>query len=376
MQFGLIQLVHGLGRQRTEGWVSATSVIRLAGGPRGFVMLALLAAAVCWSFGLLLAPDRKRFFSSPEWHFQPFYLAVHIAALQLFMIVYKRNFNAGISHLDVGPGQPAGELTRVLSPWAYALAVVIAAPFAFYDLLYLYSDRYEKMSGDGTVKPIDLLMWCIWSTEWYLNALIWLVLLGFLIKTCWVIQRYRFKSPIEVVLHERQYRPLLRMSAQGATVLVGFSFATVAYIWYTGGEITDYAGLAITGLLLVVGFVTPWLLLQGKVNRLVHHEMLSLRRQLALDMHRGREAGNAEGEEPAMRALEHRLDVVVSMLRITYLEQRHDKVGQTEARAVMLRMLAPILTIAWQFRQHSAETLQSFMAVLHGFIGRLGGIGG
>jgi hypothetical protein len=39
-------------------------------------------------------------------------------------------------------------------------------------------------------------------------------------------------------------------------------------------------------------------------------------------------------------------------------------------------MLAPILTIAWQFRQHSAETLQSFMAVLHGFIGRLGGIGG
>lgn len=353
--------------------MSTVRLTRLARTPRGFLMLALLAAAMCWSLGLLLAPNRMRFFTSPEWHYQPFYLAVHVVALQLFLLVYKVNFNAGVDNLEMDDGRPVEPLREVLKPWAFVLALLVAMPFCVLDFRYLYSDRYTKMGDDGVVRPIDLVMWMIWCAEWYINALIWLVLVGFLIKSCLVILRYRFKSPIEVVLHERHYRPLLRMSAQGASVLLVFGFATVGYIWYTGGEITDYAGLAITGFLLVIGFVTPWLLLQGKVNKLVQQEMLDLRRQLAADMQRGRLASHAASTGSSTRALEHRLDVVLAMLRIAYLEQRNDKVGQSEARAVMLRLLAPILTIAWQFRQHSSELLANFGTILQGFSGKIGG---
>lgn len=353
--------------------MSAMQLARLARTPRGFLTLSLLAAALCWSLGLLLAPDRKRFFTSPEWHYQPFYLAAHFAALQLFILIYKVNYNAGMAYLEQEPGRPAEPLQEVLPPWAYALALAVAAPFCFFDFYYLYSDRYTKMGGDGVVRSIDLLMWLIWCTEWYLNALIWLVLVGFLLKTCWAIRCYRFTSTVEVVLHERHYRPLLRMGAQGATVLLLFSFITIGYLWYTGGEITDYIGLAITGALLVIGFVTPWLMLQGKVDKLVRQEMLDLRRQLARDMQRGRLADQSGSSNLSTRGLEHRLDVVLAMLRITYLEQRHDKVGQTEARAVLLRLLAPLITVAWQFRQHSAELLGNFGAVLQGLAGKVGG---
>ena len=54
------------------------------------------------------------------------------------------------------------------------------------------------MGSDGTVRAIDLLMWGIWCGEWFLNALIWVVLLGFIIKSCWVIQYCRFRSSMVV----------------------------------------------------------------------------------------------------------------------------------------------------------------------------------
>jgi hypothetical protein len=352
--------------------VSATRLVRLARSPRGFLMLALIVALVCWSLGLLITPDRKRFLTSPEWHYQPFYLAAHIVALQLFALTYQANYNAGIAHLESAPGQQAVELIKVLTPLTGVLALMIAAPFCILDYLFLYSDRSQKMGDDGVVRTIDLLMWGIWCAEWYLNALIWIVLIGYSVKSCWVIRHYRFKSPIEVVLHERQYRPFLRMSAQGASILFGFSCATVFYIWYTGGELTDYAGLIITGVLLIIGFVSPWLLLRSKVDRAVRQEMLELRRQLALDMQRGRDAtaGNA------VRTIDHRLDEVLGMLRITFLEQRHDKIGQTEAKAVLVRLMAPAATVAWQFRQHSIEVFNGLGLMLNdlgSYFARLGG---
>lgn len=347
--------------------------------PRGFLTLALLVAAVCWTLGLSLAPDRRRFLTSPEWHYQPFYLAAHIVALNLFVMVYRVNFSAGLAHLAIDVSEPPAELKQVFTPLSLIAAAVVAAPFSFLDYLYLYSDRYQRMSAEG-VRAIDLLMWGIWCAEWYLNAMIWIVLLSFLVKSCWVIHRYRFRSPIEVVLHERQYRPFLRMSAQGASILLGFSFATVFYIWYTGGELTDYIGLIVTGVLLIVGFLTPWFMLKAKIDRAVRFEMVALRRKLAVDMQRGHGSGETEaGHETGdarIRTLEHRLDEVLGMLRIAYLEQRHDKIGETEAKAVLLRLLAPMVTIAWQFRQHSLELWRNLGGILHdlaGYITRAGG---
>ena len=364
-----------------EGWTSGASLLQRTRGPRGFLMLALLATLLCWSLGLLLAPDKKRFLSSPEWHYQPFYLAAHIVTLQLFVLVYRLNFNAGINNLDLGADAASAHIERVFNPVTFALAAVVAAPFCTLDYFYLYSDRYQKMGQDGAVRAIDLLMWLIWCAEWYVNALIWIVLVGFLIKNSIVIRRHRFKSPIEVVLHERHYRPFLRMSAQGASILFGFSVATVIYIWYTGGEITDYVGLVVTGLLLIIGFLTPWLLLKSKVDKAVHQEMFNLRQRLARDMQRSSEQRSRSpsatdfGTSQA-RSLEQRIDEVHGMLRITFLEQRHGTIGNTEAKAVLLRLMAPMVTIAWQARQHSTEIWNGLGMALQDLAKQLTRLGG
>jgi hypothetical protein len=210
-------------------------------------------------------------------------------------------------------------------------------------------------------------MWGLWCVEWFLNAIIWVVLTGFLIMNIWAIRSYRFRAPIEVVLSEKQYRPFLQMSSQGATIVLGFAIMTAVYIWYTGGAETDYMGLGIVAGLLIAGFVPPWMLLNAKVNRAVTDEANALRRGLATGQ--GTHEANAVAERLPVRDLEARLEEVLIMLRITHLERLHRSLGRTEAKAVMVRMMAPAATVMWQLSANFYEVIAKLGLVLKALVG-------
>ena len=226
-----------------------------------------------WLVGYLLAPNKQHFLTSSEWRFQPFYVAVHLIALRLFINVFTRNYAAGVVHLDMSRAHALKGIRPILGPWGALAAAVVALPFCYFDFLYLFSPRYARMGRDEIVRAIDYLMWGIWSLEWFINAFIWVLLVGFMIKNCMTIRRFPFRAPIDAVLHDKHYRPFLQMSSKGATVVLGFSICTVIYLTYTGGELTDYLGLGITVTLLFVCFVPPWLLLRAKVDEAVQREI-------------------------------------------------------------------------------------------------------
>jgi hypothetical protein len=227
--------------------------------PLPFAAFVVGLAAAAWLAGFALAPDKARFLASVEWRFMPVYLAAHFVALRLFVSTFTRSFRSGIAHLDVPEEQALSGLRTVLGWPGLALAGLVALPFVVLDFRYLTREgsRYERIGAGNAASAADYLMWSTWTVEWFINALIWVLLIGFLIKNCWVISRYPFRALIEIVVHERHYKPFLQMSAEGATIVLGFSAVTIFYLWYTGGELTDYAGLAITASLLFVGFVPP-----------------------------------------------------------------------------------------------------------------------
>lgn len=338
-----------------------------------FLLLVVGLAAGFWALGYALAPSRARFLASPEWRFQPFYLAAHYLTLRLFITVFTRNFAAGVAHLDMPPEKALEGFRIILGPVGGLVALAIAIPFCVMDYGYLHSARYERMGEDGVVRAIDLLMWGIWCIEWLLNAVIWVVLAGFLVMNIWAIRGYRFRDPIEVVLDEKQYRPFLRMSSQGASIVLGFATLTVAYIWYTGGAETDYMGLGIVAVLLVSGFVPPWMLLNAKVDRAVTEEANALRRGLASGV-RAHESGAANADGPSTRNLEERLEEALTVLRISHLERLHRGLGRTEAKAVMVRMLAPAATVAWQLSANFYEVIAKVGQVLRWTLATLAGL--
>ena len=336
----------------------------LLGRPATFYALALSISVACWVLGLALAPSKQRFLQSSEWHVQPFYLAAHLIALRLFVQLFVRKYAAGAAHLDIAPEKVANGIRRALGPRAWLSAAAIALPFTILDYRYLVSDRYEKLSEDQQLYAIDYVMWGIWCTEWLLNALIWVALVGFLMMGYRALRGCRFRAPIATVVQERLYRPFLQMSSQGATIALGFACVTGFYIWYAGGAISDFIGLGVTGVLLVVGFVPLWLQLNAKVRRSIGEEIEVLRRHLPSPLRGGSVLGAGAVQA---RTVEERLDEVVALLRAWHLERLQLDLGRAEAQALAVRLAAPAATAGWQLYAN----LQTILGQIGGAIGSL-----
>lgn len=321
--------------------------------PADFVSLVAAFSIIAWLIGLALAPVPEKFLASTEWRAMPVYLAAHLIAVRLFVSTFTRNFRAGAQHLDITTSRALKGLRPILGPIGALIAMAIALPLCVADYKNLVSpgSRYDRLGVGGEVAAVDYWMLAIWCVEWFLNALIWVMQVGFLIKNCQMIRTYKFRSPIEIVVHERHYRPFLQMSAEGASIVLGFSFTTILYLWYTGGELTDYAGLSITAALLFIGFVPPWVLLRRKVRRAVEGETETLRHALAEAIWREtrRRTDTTSTHTPQ---LEQRLEEALTMFRISYLDQLKLNLGRKEARAIVLRLGAPLLGVAWQASQN------------------------
>jgi hypothetical protein len=344
-------------------------------GSRGFLLLVVALAAGVWITGYVLAgPDRKAFLAAREWQFQPFYIAAHLVTLRLFVSVFTRNFRHGIARLDAPMDELLAGMHRVLGLPGALSAALVALPFCLSDWLYLNGPRYERLTASAPLQAIDYMMWAIWCAEWLINAFIWMILVGFLYKNVRTLRRFRFRSPIELVLQEKHYRPFLRMSSQGATVVLGFWLMSVLYISYTGGAVTDYMGLIITGLLLVIGFVVPWVLLRRKVSRSIAEEQVRLQAGLAHRAEVGTTAGTtgaAPALAPSLQSLAERLDYVATLLRLTHLDRLRGSIGRAEARAVAIRLLAPAATVAWQLSQSYKPLLDQLNRSLQTLLARL-----
>ena len=78
--------------------------------------------------------------------------------------------------------------------------------------------------------------------------------------------------------------------------------------------------MAITLVLLVVGFIPPWMQLTSKMDRIVKAEMAGLRRRLASSEVLSGTGANLSQDAADLQA---RLDEALVMLRISYLERLH-----------------------------------------------------
>jgi hypothetical protein len=370
--------VSGAPPPEVQGEAIRASIDRvLLRNPGAFYALVAALAVGVWLLGWAIAPSTERFLASQEWHIQPFYLAAHLIALRLFIRLLVRKHVAGAAQLDIPPEQVAQGVRRILGPAGALLAVVIAAPFCVLDYLYLVSDRYDKLSEDQTLHAIDYVMWGIWCAEWLLNAMIWVALAGFLAMSYRALRTFRFRAPIAAVVQDKLYRPFLQMSSQGATIVLVFACVTGFYIWYAGGAASDFIGLAVTGVLLVVGFVPLWLLLNAKVKRTVRDEIDALRRGVSAPVAASLLAGAGAGASAADgkgRSVDERLDEVLALMRAWHLERLQLDLGRTEAQALAVRLAAPAATAGWQFYSNLQSILGNVGRTLGSIFQTLGGL--
>jgi hypothetical protein len=357
--------------------------------PHWFLLVVLGLSVGCWLLGYLLAADRAKFLQSHEWYAQLLYLPAHFVALRLFVTLYTRNFIAGVRHLNMPLNLAWRWMRWVLGPVGL-LSLVLAAPLCARDFFELTGDKYSDslvgpvkpetaapagpsaeglffgwpedarpitegevlqqghlLEPEDTVGAADLLMWGIWCVEWVINAYIWVLILGFLALTMYILRTYSFRDPVEVVLHQKQYRPFLLMSGQGASIVLGFAAVNALYVWYAQGTITDYIGITVTIALLVLGFCPPWLQIKSSVEKVFNTEVYRLQEGLIAE-HRQQAALAKQG---VLRGLDMnaRMNEALVILRIDYLDRLSGQVGRNEGVSLLLKLLAPLATVGWRF---------------------------
>jgi hypothetical protein len=280
----------------------------------------------------------------------PAYLAVHVALLRLFVSTYVGNFLAGCKAVAVDPREVRRRLRRVLGVPGVLAACAVTAPLVVMDVAWLRGEEYlgagEALGPGGTLGGADWLLVVAWAVEWLINTYLWVVIVGSLVQTLHVLRRHDFRDPIERVLRERQYRPFLLMSAQGATLTLILTGATIGYIVVAQGATSDYIGLWVTGGLVMLCFVPPWLVLRARLGRVVEKEAVAL----GTSLDQSTEALGTDERKPAasIRDLGGRLDLVLDMVRFDHLRRLHEELGKSEAQGLVLKLLVPAATGGWR----------------------------
>ena len=65
-----------------------------------------------------------------------------------------------------------------------------------------------------------------------------------------------------------------------------------------------------------------------------------------------------------------RLEEVHALLRIWHLQNLYGNLGQTEAKAILFRLMAPAATIGWQVANNYGSLTQSVGKMLGGVVGK------
>ena len=309
--------------------------------PRGVLVALAVVAAATWLLGWLVAADRSRFVTTREWLVQPLYLAVHLGLLRAYVTAYATHFAGGCRHLRMGHAEVEKRLRGALGWRPVLVALAVALPLVWIDVRWLVGDAEIGLRSGRALAVGDVLLVAIWALEWVVNTYVWALIVAFLIHTVSVLKRHAYREPIERVLRERQYRPFLLMSGQGASLTLVFAGANAVYVWLTRGSASDYLGLWATGALVLGGFVPAWLLLKSRVGTAVAAQADELSDRIDDAALSKPTAGTAD--------VAKRLDGITAILRLEYLDRLHKDLGKVEAQATVLKLLAPALTAAWRF---------------------------
>ena len=298
---------------------------------------------ISWFMAFLLAGDRWALLLSKEWHMQPAYLAGHFFTAWMFVLPFTRLFHRALVAME-GPKEDILEMAKViLGKWGMLGATFLSIPFQIMLLVGYLNGTYIEfyLDPEAGVRLVDYWMMLLWALEWWVNGYIWFILIGFIALTIRAMIQCNFKGQIEEILIREKYKPFLLLIVQGSSSCLFFCLITTLYVWYADGETADYIGLGVTVGLLVFGFTPPWLMLRQKLDRMIAERHQEIGNRLV----------DLESTPIGKDTLPDTIAIQEFSLitRINYLDRLQVELGQKEGRSVILRLLIPLATVAWNF---------------------------
>jgi hypothetical protein len=294
------------------------------------------------------------FVTSKQWQLQPLLLFVHFLCLRLFKGIYGRGFDRAFTHLDVTAEELEGFKRWFLGSRVNFFALGIAAPFILYDIgYYVTSDTfYETIYGPNSpyLQLIDTsastvegwFLLSVWSFEWLMfGYYCYLMTSGALVVRS-ILKRHDFCDPVDLVLTERQYRPMFNVIAQAGSLVFFFGLIHLAYMLYTKSANSDIAGLILLVVLLGGAFGVTWAAVRGELKGKVNAALGELEKSYRAAREKLATMVDVAGIEDDVQRIQVQLKMQLALQQLDYLQLKYESLGRREFLGLVFKMLAPV----------------------------------
>lgn len=324
----------------------------LPGGVVPYFAVAFLICTGVWVAGLLFHcaeaggdwfAAAEGFLRSREWQMQPLLLFVHLLCLRLFKGIYGRHFDRAFQFIDV-----PREKIEAASRWFFGFrvnlgALAIAAPFiAYRAVVYFPSERLLADYGlAGRGGEAGLLL-ALWSIEWLMfGYYVWLIVAGALVIHA-ILRKHDFRDSVDLVLADRQYRPLFNVTTRATTLVVFFGLLHAGYIAYTAATWGEYAGLITLAVAVIFSFSMTWGAVRAELGGLVRGAVRSLEKSYRISREKLGGMADVDGIEDDIKRVQVQLKMQLALQQLDYLVTKYESVGRRELLGLVFRALSPV----------------------------------
>ncbi|MHC4841265.1 MAG: hypothetical protein ACYTDT_09980 [Planctomycetota bacterium] len=306
------------------------------------------------SFGKFFTGAAWDFVKDRQWQMQPLLLFVHFVALRLFKGIYSRNFDRSFDPLEVGKDKLESFKKWFLGIRVNFYALAVAAPFVVYEIIFFSTnaDFYADVFGADspmlaqvdtagrTAEAYFLLI--LWILEW--------VMFGFyaylIVAGAWtvrhILKKYDFKDTVDLVLTERQFRPMFNLTAQAGSIVFVFAMIHTGYMLYTKSAGSDIAGVITLVVLLGIAFGITW----GAVRRELKGKVQGALKELESSYRTSRKKlgtmVDVPGIEDDIQRIQVQLKMQLALQQLDYLQTKYESLGRKEFLGLIFKMLAPV----------------------------------
>ncbi len=298
--------------------------------------------------------DIWNFIREKQWQLQPLMLLVHFLCLRLFKGIYSRNFGRAFTHLDVRQDELERFKRWFLGSRVNLFAIAIAVPFILWDFLFFATgDKfYETIYGTDSayLQLIDTssrtaeawLLLTIWTFEWLMFGYYCYLMISGAVVVRSIMRRHDFVDSVDLVLTERQYRPMFSVTAQAGSLVFFYGLMHLGYMLYTKSADSDIAGLILLVVLLGASFGLTW----GAVRKELKGNVSAALEELEKSYRAAREKlatmKDVPGIEDDIQRIQVQLKMQLALQQLDYLQTKYESLGRREFMGLMFKMLAPV----------------------------------
>lgn len=339
----------------------------LPGEVKRYFLAAYVICTVVWLLGLSarfaaigfesVGHTLWEFVRDRQWQVQPLLLFLHFLSLRLFKGIYSRNFDKTFKFLDVTAEELARYKRWFLGARVNFFALAIAAPFVFYEVFFFFrsADFYERIFGADSayLKVIDVtarnaeawLLLVIWTFEWLMYGYYCYLMLAGAVVVRAILRKHDFVDTVDLVLAERQYRPLFNVTAQAGSLVFVYGIIHAGYVFYTKGSVSDFAGLIGLVVLLGTAFGVTWSSVRNELRGNVNTAIEGLEASYRDARTRLGTMKDVPGIEDDLQRVQVQLKMSLALQQMEYLQTKYESLGRKEFLGLVFKMLAPVGTV-------------------------------